>query len=489
MKGLVRFAREHLGLELYPGQIQVLEAWAQSGARKAVLCLGRRSGKGLLAAVGAIFNAVAIDYSHYLRRGETRFILVVATREQQAREFIRVVRELLAAAQDPDLAALVDEAASTENEVVFRTGVVIRAMPCTSRSTRGLAASMVIFDEFAHMQSDTEGYQAARNVWRALTPSVAQFKEQGYVLVTSTPSWASGAFHDLVRTGEAGRDKNLFVIRKATWEVNSTISRDSLEGEFVADPESARVEYGAEFAQSGGAYLDPDVVLAAVVANRKYLPPRLGVRYIAAADPAFAAGGDSFTFCVAHRHGSGEDTITVLDRLESWRGKTSPLSSDLVLDEIAELAKEYRLQRLVSDQYAVVPLADGLRRRGVTLTAQPLTNELKADIFASLKRALNLGQVELLDRPDLVAELNRLEVRPTATGRPRIVGAGGFKDDLAMVVASVVHGLDSSSSITGNDVERFRELNRELNPSRSAGLRTLVGSPGTGSFGYGRLNG
>ena len=98
MNGLVRFARDSLGIDLYFGQQQVLNEWAASARRKAVLALGRRSGKGLMAAVAAIYNAVVPDYSRFLRPGEQRFIIVVAVRQEQAREFIRTVREILAAA-------------------------------------------------------------------------------------------------------------------------------------------------------------------------------------------------------------------------------------------------------------------------------------------------------------------------------------------------------------------------------------------------------
>lgn len=445
MRGLVSFARNRLGVRLYPGQVDVLTSWVRSGRRKCVLCLGRRSGKGLMGAVAAIFNAVAMDYSGTLRKGETRFILVVATREQQAREFVRVVRELLEAAPDPDLAELVDPNASTDSEVVFTNGVVIRAMPCSSRSTRGLAASLVVLDELGHFQTDSEGYQAGRTVWRALTPSVAQFRDRGYVLVTSTPSWASGILHDLVTAGDIGVDRDLLVIRKPTWEVNPTITRESLDAEFSADPESAKVEFGGDFAEGGGAYLDRDAIHAAVVPGRRWLPPLPGTRYVGAADPAFAAGGDAFTFCVAHKVGRGEQATYVVDRLESWRGKKAPLSSDLILDEIADLARLYHLSDVVSDQYALIPLSDGLRRRGVTLKPQPLTSELKADIFSALKRALNMGSVELVDDSALIAELAKLEVRPSPAGKPRIAAARGGRDDLAMVVATAVHALGAGA--------------------------------------------
>jgi len=434
----VAFAEETLGLELYTGQRAVLGDWEAAGKRKALLLLGRRSGKTLLAAVAALHNATVADYSDQLRPSETRFIVIVATREAQARESIRVIRELLDEAPDPDLRALLDVAASSDDEVVFRGAnpVVIRALPCSSRSTRGLAASLVIFDEAAHMITTEEGFQAARTVYRALSPSVAQFGDQGYLLLTTTPSWPSGLVYDLWRAGNAGADPDLFVVQRPTWEVNPTITRESLDAEFAADPDSARVEYGAEFMEGGGAFLEAPSVHSCRVEGRTELPPLPGVRYVAAADPAFAAGGDAFTFAVAHRVGEGDDAVFVLDRLHSWRGRHSPLNSDEVLDEIAGIAKAYRVSQVVSDQYAVVPIADGLRRRGIHVVAQPLTSELKSDIFGTLKRAINLGRVELLDHPALAAELVSMEVRPTPSGKPRISAPRGGQVPLPSSCAS-----------------------------------------------------
>lgn len=441
MKGLVRFARETLGVELYPGQIQVLAEWAASGKRKAVLALGRRSGKGLMAAVAAIHNAVVPDYSGFLRPGETRFIVVVAVRQEQARESIRVIRELLRAAPDKDLRQLVDESRSTADEVVFKTGVVVRAMPCSSRSTRGLAISLLILDEAAHLSTVEEGFAAGAQVYRALLPSTAQFGEVGYVMATSSPLWCDGIFWELFQAGISG-SPDTFAIQRPTWEMNPTITRESLESEFIADPDSARVEFGAEFESGAGQYLATAAIRDCIVEGRtELLPAAEGPRYIAACDPAFAAGGDAFTFCIGHQVGSDVGATAVIDRLESWRGRKSPLNSDAVLDDIARLAAGYGVREVISDQYAVIPLADGLRRRGVHLRAEPLTNELKADIFGTFKRAVNLGAVELLDDPGLIGELIHLQVRPTPSGKPRISAAAGHHDDKAMVVATVVHAM------------------------------------------------
>jgi len=478
MAGLFRFAKEVLGVDFYPGQKDILRRWAKSGKRKLLAALGRRSGKDLMAATIAIWNALVEDYSGLQRPGERRFIIVVATRIEQAREFIRVVRELLQNAPEASLAEMVDSSASTLDEIVFKNNVVIRAMPCSSRSTRGLPISLLILNEVAHMSTTEEGFAAGKAVYRALTPSTIQFKDRGYIMLISSPLWASGIFWDLYQQGTTGADPELFVERRPTWEVNPTITRESLEPEFLADPDSARVEYGADFVEGAGAFLSAVAIRECVVTGRKALPPVPGIRYAAAADPAFAAGGDAFTFAIGHRVGTGDTAKFVIDRLESWRGKTSPLNSDAVLDEIAAIGKQYGISRITLDQYAVVPLSDGLRRRGITAKAQPLTSELKADIYGALKRAINTNAIELLDDPALHAELIHLEIRPTPSGKPRIQATGSFHDDRAMAIATVTHALSAQS----NGLEYVRWLKATLAAEEAGRHEAAVKRAAAGPF-------
>jgi hypothetical protein len=61
----------------------------------------------------------------------------------------------------------------TNDEIRLTNNTVLRVVPCSSRSPRGLAASTVIFEELASYQ-DTNGYQSGDAVYRALEPSVAQ---------------------------------------------------------------------------------------------------------------------------------------------------------------------------------------------------------------------------------------------------------------------------------------------------------------------------
>ena len=91
---ITTFARDVLGQELWPEQVSILDTWEETGKRKGVLCLGRRSGKSLMADCTAIENAVVPDLSAYLRVGETRFILIFATNAQQAQRLAESLRLL-----------------------------------------------------------------------------------------------------------------------------------------------------------------------------------------------------------------------------------------------------------------------------------------------------------------------------------------------------------------------------------------------------------
>lgn len=427
MRGLVTFAREHLGLELWPGQVDVLGRWEASQKRRAVLRLGRRSGKDVMGAVAAIKNAAIDDYADLLRPGEQRFIFAVATREQQAREFVRVVRELLDAAPDPDLRALVDDRASTSDEVVFRTGCTLRSLPCSSRAGRGYAVSLVVFNESAHYVSETDGFQAFREVWRSLVPATAQFHERGYVLTLSTPRWPSGWFHTLCEAGAAGTDPDLFHVHRPTWAMNPDISRESLAAEFVADPDGASAEYGAEFVSGLGAYLDAAAVYACQRPASPVLPPVPGPSYAASLDVAYHA--DRTALVVAHVDGP-----VIVDACLTWHRA----GHEGMLAEVAAVLKRYGVRRVRIDQFAEVAVRETLARHGIEADYEPWTNERKSNAFGHLKAAINTGGIELPPDRGLLEELVGLQAKPTPSGMTRISAAAGRHDDRATALAGLM---------------------------------------------------
>ena len=187
VRNVISFARDVLGVSLHPRQKEALRGLAAH--QLSLLCLGRRSGKTLVACIWAVYDAVVRDLSEHVRPGEPRYVVVVATASDQARRAFQVVRSFF---DLPLLSPLV--ARDTNEELHLTTGVVIKCLPCSARSTRGLAISTVIFDELAHFIDTENGYQAGEQVYRALAPSVAQFGDAGRIVCLSTPRGQRGIF-------------------------------------------------------------------------------------------------------------------------------------------------------------------------------------------------------------------------------------------------------------------------------------------------------
>lgn len=389
-----------------------------------------------MAAVAAIYNAVVEDYTGTQRPGERRFIVVVANRDEQAQEFIRVVREVLERSIDPDLVALVDWEGCTLSEIRFHNNVVIRAMPCSSRSTRGLPVSLLILDEAGHFQTDSEGTGAGKQVYQALEPSVAQFGDKGYVMLTSTPKWRSGIFWELYRSGEEGIDGELLVLKRPTWEMNPRISRESLEPRFRIDPDGAATEYGADFSAAEGAFLDIKDILACRRKEGTFAPQPDTV-YKAAIDPAFQK--DAFAMAVAHK----KDQEVVVDGVWVWVRQ----GYDATLDQVAEVARRYSVKIVRTDQYSSQPVLEGLLKRGLVCEPVPWDNANKFEAFSLLKAGLVTRQVSLPNDDQITQELMNLEAKPTVTGLVRIAASAGNHDDRATVLAALMHMLYSGRGV------------------------------------------
>jgi hypothetical protein len=429
---IVDFAAEVLGLPLFPRQADILEAIYRDNVRTAILRLGRRSGKGRMAAVVAAYEATVNADRHLaaVPAGEQVAVVVVATSQRQARIIHRYIR---AALQTPTLAPLVMR--DTEDEIELRSGIVVMTVPCSARSTRGLAVAVLVMDEAAWFV-DTDGSAiAAEEVWQALAPAVAQFP-QGRIVITSTPRFAGGWFADMCSLADSGAHPDMRAWHATTADMNPRIARSFLEAERAKDPAGFRREYEAEFDSGIGSVFDAELVRAAVE-RRGALPALPDQHYVIALDPAFT--GDTWSALVGHAESSGR---IVVDRIEAWRGsRAKPVQMDAALDAVAALAVGYNGAPVLTDQYAAEPIRQGLVRRGVEVTARPWTNELKVDAVGAVRQVLYAGRLALPDHRRLVEELVTLEQRPLPSGRPRIAAPGRAHDDYATALMALVYEL------------------------------------------------
>jgi hypothetical protein len=470
-----QFASEVLEFELFPRQAEILEEVYRDEIRTAVLRLGRRAGKGRMAALVAVYEATVRADQHlpHVMPGEQVAIVVVAPSRESARIVHGYARQFLSR---PKLAALVVR--DTVDELELSNGLVIVTVPAHAAAARGHAAAVVVFDEAAWFQGRDGSPLDAKEIADALVPSTAQFPA-GRVLILSTPRWSVGWFADQVQLADSGAASDMRAWHETTADVNPKISRTFLEAERAKDPAMFRREYEAEFDSGIGAVFDDVLVRAAVRLDVQDLPPTAGEGYMISVDPAFT--GDTFACLVGH-----DDTRSgkiTLDRVFGWRGtRAAPVQIDVTLDELASISLAYGGAPVVTDQYSAQTIVQGLRARGVAVFERPWTNEAKVDAVAAVRQRLYAGRLSLPDHRALVAELVTLEQRPTPGGRPRIAAPGRAHDDYATALMMLVDALTEAPAEEGTvfyDPRRqgFVDDPSDLTPSDPFSLYTPIPIP------------
>jgi hypothetical protein len=428
---IVAFSRDVLGLPLWPSQAALLSELYGDGIRTGILRLGRRSGKGRMASVVATYEATVNAAAHTaaVPPGELVAVVVVANSQKQARIIHRFIRAYF---NRPALSHLVVR--DTEDEIELANGMVIVTMPCSARSARGYALAVVVFDEAAWFIDSDGSPMSGDELWSALVPGTAQFPA-GKVLVLSTPRWSVGWFAELVAQASSGEFPDMRHWWAPTRVMNPTIALAFLEAERAKDPVSFAREYEARFDAGVGAAFDEQTVRAAL-RDHADEPARDGVQYVIAIDAAYT--NDTFAVTLGHRDQAG----VVVDRVVGYRGTPrEPVNHRLVLDEVAAISKAYNHARVVLDQYASEPVAQGLVERGVPAIRRPWTNELKEEAVSELRQLFYGGNVELPRHPVLLAELIQLEQKPLPSGRIRIAAPPGGHDDYATALMALVHDL------------------------------------------------
>jgi hypothetical protein len=346
---------------------------------------------------------------------------------------------------------------ATEDELVFSTGGVLTAFPCSSRGGRGWPIAALLMDEAAFFQSETEGPQVAERVFESLVPSTAQFGDLARIIVASTPYGTEGLFADLWQRASTGEITDAVAQRATTREMNPTIAEEFFRTEEARDPESYRSEYLAEFVGSGGAFLDPEVIEAAV-ADRAELLPEHASGWVAGIDPSFSQ--DPFGLAIVGKRAGG----LVLGTARAWTPKRRwsfraqsfeerREVEDEVLAEVADAIKPFT-HRVVSDQYLARQVADRLRRHGLSVQPIPMTATSKTAAFLEVRARLQTGELELYPEPQLLAELRRLRTRYTAGSSsvvtPRV---GQSHCDLAQALALAVYAHRGAGSAFDFDPE------------------------------------
>ena len=389
---------------------------------------GKKNNKSLDLTLAALFCLV-------IRRsiqGSDAYIL--ASDEDQAADDLQLARKLVAC--NPDLAAEIEV---FSKELRLRDGSAsLRILPARDvAGMHGKSAAFVGFDEI-HTQRNWDLLEAlqpdpSRDTLTWITSYDGLYDNLGVPL------------HDLKKLGRSGADPRMLfqwysgdfttdpAFAELPPELRANPSLTSWPGDGLAYLEQQkrrlptskyrRLHLNLPGAPAG-AFFDQGIVLSAIVAGRRSLPPDARWRYCAFVD---MSGGSSDDAVLAVAHAEGRRVV--IDLVEKQASGTIPFNPRSAVRKFAQLLKLYGLARVTGDAYAGQTFRQDFAEHGVDYL---VSRSNKSDLYESLEPLLNAGEVELLDLPILQEQLLCLVTRGT-----KVDHEPGGHDDWANSCAGV----------------------------------------------------
>lgn len=443
----------HLPIELSENQKRILKEFydPEQFYTELLLACGRKSGKTLLVAIIALYEVYKLLLTPDLHKkyglipNSRIYIMVVATSREQALgvtyNYIRALAEGSWYLSDYIVNL-------TSEEIEFAKNIVIRCQACSSRSGRGFATWMNIYDEIAHMQT-SHSNMAGDQVYNALQPNLKVFRGDGKTICISSPAGMEGIFWELFKTGEAidvlqpqpehGKQKWRAVWQLPTWQMNPTLPRNhpELVKEFEADPDNFEMEYGAIFANvvnpalhikqimdcAIGQMIDPDV-------------PERKIPRVVILDPATI--GNSYGVVMGHL--TSKDKV-IVDLVRPFKGtKKRPVNINEVENFVRMLCRNFKIVHIGIDQHQSYSTVQKFQREGKPIRLVHITPKLNMDMYGELIRRINTERIEYPDLDVVTESFKFLQKKFTGWGW-RVEAAHGHLDDVPDCIAHLCYVL------------------------------------------------
>jgi hypothetical protein len=381
--------------------------------------IGRRAGKSRMAAVLSVY--LALFQRHRLAVGEVGVVPVIAQTRDAAKVVFGYVEGMLRAS--PVLARTI--AGSTANEIRLRNRVTISVQSASFRSIRGRTIVGCVYDETAFWR-DVDSAVPDVELHRAVLPALIA---SGAMLVSiSTPYRKLGLMHQKHRDHFGVDDPNVLVVQGDARTFNPLLDEGEIAAAMRDDPEAAPSEWAGEFRRDIAAFLDDEIIEAAVDRSRPLeLPPRAGLTYSAFCD-ASGGRGDAYTIAIGHKEGER----VVCDVI---RGRRPPFDPQAVTAEYAALAKGYGCRRVVGDNYSAEWVARAFTGCGASYERSDLP---RSGLYLEGLPLFTRGNVSIPDHAQLLRELRLLERRTSRLGRDSIDHGKTGSDDFANALFGVL---------------------------------------------------
>jgi len=351
-----------------------------------------------------------------------------------------------------------------------RPSIRIVASPCSGRGIRGRNNIVAIMDEMAYFfESDSSDDKSDKNIYEAVTPSVAKFNSpegepHGRIICISSPHTKSGKFHEIYQRSMESTCNDLLMIQAPTWEIDYTLSPKFLRSRYYENPVSFMAEFGAEFSDRVTGWIENEQVLRVniIPGLREKTQSYERIPHFMGTDIGLKNDGTAvaITHIVKENVGGILKDCIELDCAEVRYAKDEGkeyFSPEEMADWFDAFTKKFFITKGVLDQYygmAILPL---LKKKGHhQFEILDVTRELSSRIYQNLMSKMldaSLRIPEGVEREvdgkrikdlDLVREMLRLRCNsPSGTNKYIIVVEApelkGIHDDLSDAYARSVY--------------------------------------------------
>jgi len=225
------------------------------------------------------------------------------------------------------------------------------------------------------LDSKTDSNKSDKIIYDSVTPSIAQFGEDGKIINISSPLNKSGLLWDLYTSALDGSD-NLLMIQAPSWEINTTLSSSYLKGRHHQDPVTYDCEFGGQFSDRIKAWMPEEYIRKIIVPDLK--PKKWGVPrvpYFVGLDVGLKGDGTAIAIShieqVENEKGELVDKIE-LDFIDSRYAGLPPyedydvLDFELISDWIKEICDRYYVVGGLIDQHNGILVEQNLHKKGLT---------------------------------------------------------------------------------------------------------------------------
>lgn len=372
-----------------------------------------------------------------------------------------------------------------------KASIVIKSAACSARGVRGAGNLLAIMDEQAHFVDEkTQSNKSDKAVYDALTPSIAQFGNDGKIINISSPLNKSGLLWDLYNQSLNGAEQ-LLMIQAPSWEINPTLSTSFLKGRYNQDPISYDCEFGGNFSDRVKAWMPEEYLRRIIVPDLR--PKTNGtprVPHFVGLDIGLKEDGTAIA--ISHvetvedpETGQKIDKIE-LDFVDQRAAGLPPYESydildfDMITDWIKDICSRFHIMKGLIDQHNGALAAQHLAKKGMPQfdlihhTRNFNSNLYQNFMMLCIDRRLRLfnNKPNAEDDDEIIDELLKLQVKQYSKNvisveAPKVQGHHDDRSDAIMrsvwlaseaIKAGIVGG--KSHSLSNNRFQFIRDANQ-----------------------------